>query len=329
VLWEAVPDRIAAVDPTSWRVAIPAVVLLAVAVAPLPQHARRAAFLPIVWWLAFLLPVLPLAHHNYLYYLYVPWIGGAIAGAVIGRALLERLGPRARMLPGLASVAAFVFLQARNVQTRATATRDALPVDPIVRGAMLLHNSIPVLQAAHFMPGTRIGFVNPVPRARVDLITGAPTRPEDLTSRHSYFPLEAAMRGGETLRLFVPNVVYLGFAATIPRAWENAECFYYEQRGWLQPWGRGQQALMRQAEVQTTAGSWAAAESSFLRVRALGDTIPGAVLGQARTLAQRGRTAEATLIANEFIRRWPKHPLRPKLEALVAPTINPNSTHSP
>jgi len=36
-------------------------------------------------------------------------------------------------------------------------------------------------------------------------------------NRHSYFPLEAAMRGGETLRF--PNVVYLGFTATIPRAW--------------------------------------------------------------------------------------------------------------
>ena len=105
------------------------------------------------------------------------------------------------MFVGVVGIAAFVFLQARNVDTRATSTRDALPVDPIVREAMLLHNSIPALQAAQLPPGTPIGFVNPVPRARFDLTTGAPTRPEDVINRHSYFPLEAAMRGYKELNL--------------------------------------------------------------------------------------------------------------------------------
>ena len=140
-------------------------------------------------------------------------------------------------------------------------------------------------------------------------------------NRHSYFPLEAAMRGGETLRLFVPNIVYLGFAATIPRAWENAECFYYEQRGWLQRWGRGQQALMRQAEVQMTAGFWSAAESTLIRVRALGDTIPAAVVEQARALDQQGRSAEARLIEGEFYRRWPEHSLGPSSKPLGGPPV--------
>src|SRR5439155_869055 len=41
------------------------------------------------WWLLFLIPVLPLAHHTYLYYLYIPWAGGAIGAAALGRRLLD------------------------------------------------------------------------------------------------------------------------------------------------------------------------------------------------------------------------------------------------
>src|SRR5207247_2645854 len=75
--------------------------------------------------------------------------------------------------------------------------------------------------------------------------------------------------GGETLRLFVPQIVYLGFTTTIPPGWEDAECFHFEQRGWLEPWGHGAHALLLQARTQQVGGLEAAAESTLRRVRAL------------------------------------------------------------
>jgi hypothetical protein len=136
-------------------------------------------------------------------------------------------------------------------------------------------------------------------------MTGAPTRPEDAGARRSYLPLEAAFRGGETLRLFEPALVYRGFVTTIPQGWDDVECFYYEQRGWLKHWGRGQAALMHQARVQFQAQRWAAADSTWRRVRALGDTIPEAVLGQRDALLRLGRHGQAAALADSFARRWP------------------------
>jgi hypothetical protein len=148
-------------------------------------------------------------------------------------------------------------------------------------------------------------FVNPVPRGRFDLMTGSPTRAQDLALRRSYLPLEAALRDGETLRLFLPGIVYLGFTTGIPAGSEDAECFYFEQRGWLDYWGRGQRALLRQASIQADGHRWAAAESTFARVRALGDTLPAALRGQLAALAQTGRAGDARRVAEEYLRRWP------------------------
>jgi hypothetical protein len=195
-------------------------------------------------------------------------------------------------------------IEARNVERRATETRDALPVDRTIRDATLLSHALPPLRA--LPAGTRVAFVNPAPGPRFDLVTGRPTRPQDATRRASYYPLEAALRGGETLRLFAPQVEYAGFATTIPPGWEDAVCFHFEQRGWLDRWGRGQEALMRQAEVQMATGQWAAAESTFRRVRSLGDTLPAALDGQTRALRASGREVEARRVAGELRRRWPE-----------------------
>lgn len=307
-LWEPIRDRMATADPGAWRLAVPICVVIGVAILREPRDAGLRAALGVGWWLAFLVPVLPLVHHTYLYYLYLPWIGGAIAIASLGEVLLARWPSRTRTSLGLAALGGYVLVEAHNIDVRRTATRDALPVDRTIRDAMLLRHALPALRAARLAPGTGIAFVNPVPRARFDLITSAPTRPEDQAKRASYFPLEAAMRGGETLRLFEPQVVYRGFSRTIPSGWEDTEWFYFEQRGWLERWGRGQDALMHQAQVQMASRRWAEAESTFLRVRALGDTLPSALEGQLTALFQQGKALEAGRVEGELARRWPRHP---------------------
>jgi len=271
-LHEPVRDVVAAVEPAAWKSAVP--LGLALALLLWQGRSSRLAIVGAAWWLTFLLPVLPLAHHTYLYYLYIPWVGGALALAALADQLLMRWPRRIAVTVGVFGLALYVAAEARNIHVRQTATRAALPIDRTLRDAVLLSHALPALREAALPTATRIAFVNPVPGVGFDLTTGTPTRSGDRGSRTSYFPLEGAMRGGETLRLFTPELVYLGFTTTIPPQWEDAECFHYEQRGWLRRWGRGPRALMRQAEAQRAAGQWSAAESTLSRVRALGDPVP-------------------------------------------------------
>jgi hypothetical protein len=243
-LWNPIRDVSALADVHAWRVAWPAVVLFGIALAGADNSCRTPARLGVGWWLAFLLPVLPLAHHTYLYYLYIPWVGGSIAVVAAGAGVLSRLGTRRAVLAGALLLATFVAAEGRNVATRRSALRDHLPVDRTIRESTLLRRALAGIEDARLPPGTKIGFVNPTLRS--------PAPPDPTTGpspRVTYIPLEAALRGGETIRLFFPGLLYVGFATTIPAGWSDVECFRYEQRGWLERWGRGEAARLRQAEV--------------------------------------------------------------------------------
>jgi hypothetical protein len=53
------------------------------------------------------------------------------------------------------------------------------------------------------------------------------------------------------------------------------------------------------------AQRWAEAESTWARVRELGDTLPGALRGQAAALRELGQAERAQAIEQELRRRWP------------------------
>ena len=252
-------DAVAAVDPKVWPTGL---VVAGAIVASLRLQRReqpRLFEVGVAWLFAFLLPVLPLAHHTYLYYLYIPWVGGAVSAAALGARAMSALpkrmmsaSPQRIVVP--IALAAFVAIEGRNVAFRERATFDALPVDRTMRDAMLLSHALPALLEAGLPPGTRVGFVNPAPRPSLDVITGMPTREVDRAQRTSYYPLEAVMMEGKTLHLFVPGLAYAGFDRTIPPGWEDVECFLFEQRGYLRRWGRGRDALKRQAEYLASMG---------------------------------------------------------------------------
>ena len=247
-LWNPIRDAMATIDLHAWRVAIPVAALFGMSLTATPSEGRKGALLALAWWLAFLLPVLPLAHHSYLYYLYIPWIGGSIAVVSVVSTALSRLAPKQAGIVGALLVASFAAVEGRNVLERRSASRDHLPVDRTIRDSELLRHALLGLRAADLAPGTKIGFVNPLPRAAMKVETPDPS--EGSLHRESYIPLEAALRGGEAIQLFLPTLEYMGFATTVPVAWTDVECFYYEQRGWLEPWGKGETALIRQAELQ-------------------------------------------------------------------------------
>ena len=306
-------DIVAAVNPSSW----PAALAVAIAITAAIRWERHRSSHPIEfgvsWLLAFLLPALPLAHHTYLYYLYIPWVGGSIAAAAAGAALARAsetpgnwrsLPAKPVTLVALSALALFVLVEDRGVRLRERLTFDALPADPTLRESTLLRHALTGLRAASLPPGIPVGFVNPVPRPAFEL-PGPFNNPGDIIERREYVPLEAALRGGRALQLFVPGLVDSGFAVTIPAGWERVECFLYEQRGWLRYWGHGQEAFMRQGEFQAASERWASAESSFARVRALGDTMPTAICGQAVALVRLGRAHYAAALVDTFRHRWP------------------------
>jgi hypothetical protein len=146
------------------------------------------------------------------------------------------------------ALVALGVMEGRSIFVRERATWDALPADRTVREASLLEHAVSELRAARLPAGTRVGFVNPAPRPSFDLMTGGSTRSEDRSERVSYYPLEAVMLGGKTLRVFLPALVYAGFARTIPPGWDDVECFLFEQRGYLRRWGRGAEARRHEAE---------------------------------------------------------------------------------
>ena len=298
-------DLVAAADPASRAVGS----LVLVAFAALIRSEWRQASHPIglgaAWWLAFLIPVLPLAHHTYLYYLYIPWAGGAIAVAAAGAAIFGRFRRVDTRTAASLAVAVFVVAEGLGVAARERATLDSLPADRTLREATLLGHALPALGEAALAPGTAVGFVNPVPRVAFTLPRVAASLDAAQPERMEYVPLEVALRGGMAIELFAPGVVDSGFAVTIPPGWERVECFLYEQRGWLRRWGHGQEALMRQAELQAASGRWAAAESSFARVRSLADTVPAALCGQAVAFSRLGLASEAEAAARLFAQRWP------------------------
>jgi hypothetical protein len=298
-------DIVAAADPKSRLAGFIVLVVFALLLRSELRRPQYPIALGAVWWFAFLLPVLPLAHHTYLYYLYVPWAGGAIAVAAAGAALLGEIRLLDVRPAAVAALAAYFVAEAYGIAAREGMTLDALPADRTLREATLLAHALPALRAAALPPGTVVGFVNPVPRQAFTLPRLPAGSGASGSERVEYVPLEAALRGGRAIKLFASGVVDSGFAVTIPPGWERVECFLYEQRGWLRRWGHGQEALMRQAELQAASGRWAAAESSFARVRSLADTVPAALCGQAVALSRLGLPRESELIAEQFARRWP------------------------
>lgn len=309
------------------------------------RHPQRLLLVGLAWWLAFILPVLPFAHHSYLYYLYIPWVGGSAVLAVLARnvvTILVRPGGtaakasgvrwRARALAaciGVGGLVGFVIAESRGIAARETQTVDTLPADRTIREAMLLEHAVSSLRALSLPAGTVIGFVNPVPGLASPVPTHASHAPVMDQVHSIYLPLQVALVGSDALRLFAPGVVDSGFAVTIPATWGNVECLLFEQRGWLRDWGHGQQALMRQGELQGSVQRWAAAESSFARVRAMGDTMPSAVIAQCIALQRRGASTKAQALADSFAMRWGPDPRAAALRQAIATGVADSSLMRP
>jgi hypothetical protein len=311
--WVPLRDALATVHPELWGAGL--AVALAVAVALWTQRGapRHPEEVGAAWFLAFLLPVVPLAHHTYLYYLYLPLPGMCwlIAGA--GLRLTRGLTARRTALAGawatglavtLAAVVA-IELVATRARERALVRDTAFPADKTMREALLLRNAITDLRRTPLPPGTRIAFVNPAPRRHFAVADTARRGDRPIGS---YLPLEGALRHGEAVRLFFPGVEYLGFRDSLPRDWEDAEVFLYQDEGTVRHVGKGAQALAELGYFLLKARDWPRCEAMFLRSLALGEPLPDATFGLIITRDFLGDPAGSAIYAREFLRRWPSDP---------------------
>ena len=301
--WVPVRDAVASADP---RAAVPgALVALAVGLTLASQRRarRHPEELGAVWFLALLAPVVPLAHHTYLYYLYLPWAGACWLLAGAGERLARRWPVLAPLL--LAAALAFAGIQAWSVRAREAAWTGTFLADRTVRESAMLRNVIAALDSAGLPPGARVAFVNPAP-PRHSSLAGAQAGP-----RVGYLPLEAALRGGAVLRLRFPGLGYLGFSDTLPRAWEDAEVFLFQDDGRARHLGHGARALAELGYFTLRTRQFVRADAMFARSLALGDTLPDAVFGLATTADLLGRRNEARQRALEFLHRWPRDPRAP------------------
>lgn len=267
-----------------------------------PRHPEEVGA---AWFLALLAPAVPLAHHTYLYYLYVPWAGACwlLAGAA---ARLARRAPA--LLPAaLAATLVFAAVEAWSVRAREAAMTGRFATDRTICESTLLRNAVAALDSVPMAPGTRVVFANPAPRAP------APTSRPAVDILFTYNPLEVALRGGRSLRVLRPGVECLGVVDTIPSGWEDVEVFLYQPDGSARHLGHGSQAEAGLGYFTLRTEQWALAGRMFLRSLALGDTLPDAVFGLAVTRVMQGREDEAQVFAGVGLRRWPNDPRAPAI----------------
>ena len=281
---------------------------------------RRAGVRPVsaglAWFLLLLAPVVPLAHHTYLYYLVAPFAGVALAAAAL-LASVTRLAPRAAPAILAVLLAADVANEALQVRARGSLLGGGVLVDRVARESELLRNAIGDLAEARVSRGDTIVLVNPYPLQSVDP-TANQTRPAGSGfGAHAYIPLVAALRDGRAVPLFRPGVTVLGIGDGLPPEWSRARAFRFANDGHLTDLGRGTVALDSLSLDYLRGERWSDARATLERLLALGVDGPefrwrlGVALAGLGDMA--GVSAEARLIAQ----RWPESTRGAQLLELV------------
>ncbi len=225
------PVRFDNVDPRVYPWAIGFAVLLAAGCASRPLRARGWLG-ALALYLLFLLPVLPLRHHVYRYFLVAPLagIGWALAAALDALPLGRRaLGIGVALLAvALAANGALVVRWAE----RAPSSFPYLLADPTADRERIARNLLAALQQARLRPGTPLVFL--APRLRPDSATASPARLAGLTA---YFEdnLRSAIADSLAVRLFVPAAGPLTFVRQVGPAPPQARWVLYAPDGtcWL------------------------------------------------------------------------------------------------
>jgi hypothetical protein len=320
-LGDPFPGQVSAIATTSWPVGIAAVIALGV----LAWFARRAAFPPLLglaWWLLALAPVLPLLHHTYLYYLYVPFAGVAMAlagaaGAVEAWAAARRAG----WLPIVRGVAVALVIAHGLHADRLLAIRYAahmpgtgIPIDPDLRKSEMARHAAEAVAKELAGRHERVAFMLPAAFSQVySTATGA--LESNRTDSTGYSMLSGALDGGPGLRALVPNADTVAFLDGWRPGLGAFEMFSQSSDGTVFRLGRGADGFAATAEALISADHPVAARE--LLEGALGEFPDSAPLRyqHARWFYFAGDSAAMRGELNELVRRAPNHPLAARVRA--------------
>lgn len=208
--WRAYPDRVASPDADLVLPGLAAVAAGCIAVAFQRGRFRRAVLCAAAWFVALLLPVLPLRSHAYAYYAYLPQIGFLVVLGIALQRLAARMPlgvPAARTLVvGAVAVSLTVFFAERNARMHETLklVNSEIPHDSVIRMGYLAGDLLRQIRGAELPDRVQRIVLTGLP---LELGNSAPTpgtKNEPGTIRKRTNPIELAMRNGKFIPLHFP-----------------------------------------------------------------------------------------------------------------------------
>lgn len=302
--WRPYPDRIAAPDPRLVWPALVVVLFVAYAIWTARGDARRAIVAAVVWYVALLLPVLPLANHAYAYYGYVPQMGFVmLLGVAIDWASRRwRASVPVRVAIGAAVIVVSILAAAHNARTHESLTlpKSTVPHDSVVRAGRAADALLRGIRDAH-LPGSvrRVVFTS----FPSELATAASTPgPRDATGmvRIRRIPLRDALRDGDLVALHFPGMEAV-WADTLTERDEGPDTAILFTAGFdqVRPLTGPTQAYFLQSQGRLGSGDREGARRDLGRVIALDPGNAPARIVLAGMEIERGNAQAArALIAN-------------------------------
>ncbi len=208
--WRPYPDRLASPQTALVLPAIAAAGALVVYLAFTRGRHARAVGLACAWFVALLLPVLPLRQHTYAYYDYQPQVGFLILAGFGIEALARRLAvapPMGVLGLGVAAVAASILCAARTTHTHETLTlpNSSVPYDSVMRYGRAAGSLVAAARDALTTPGTqRVVFMSLPEQLGKAAQTPGQKRPGMVRVRR--FPVRESYRDGKLMRLYFPQL---------------------------------------------------------------------------------------------------------------------------
>lgn len=305
--------------------------------------ARRGTTLPasgLAWWLFGLAPVLPLLHHTYLYYLYIPSAGLALAlgataewAAAVARGMgsrdgagAERGAAGARAAARAPAVAALVLVALHaGWSDRLLAERYAMripgtgvPLDPYLAKSEIARAAAGAVARRLAGRRERVAFLVPESIQRVYSTATGETIAGVVPGSHAYGMLAGALDGGPGLRALVPNVDSVAFLQRWMPGYGAFELFAQNPTGAVYSLGRGPDGFA--AAVRALARSNAAGAARELAEGALRESPDHAGLRfeYGGLLLAAGDTTAMLHQLEELVRRAPTDPLADRVRPALA-----------
>lgn len=318
--------QVSAIASEAWPIGLAATLGLAAVSVVTRRGALPPAF-GALWWLLALIPVLPLLHHTYLYYLYVPLAGVAMALAgAVGWAVRSRSSAGHSTSAWIVRVVAVGLVVAHAaVADRMIAVRIArrmpgtgIAFDPDVRKSEMARHAADAVAGTLAGRRGRVGFLAPPSLSQTFSTATGEAVDADSASTRSYRMLEGALDGGRGLRALFANVDSVVFLPGWRPGHGDFELFAEDPSGKIFALGRGADGFATAAQIVMDNGE-----------RRLGrEWVEGALsefpdhaplrYQHARSLYLFGDSLGMRRELEELVRRAPNHPLAARARAGLA-----------